>query len=84
VMAGGRITESCVERIVRETGVREVHARGAARAESAMRYRRDGVSFGKPYVPDEYARSATDPERIRALIAACGGAGYPSSSTSAK
>jgi copper homeostasis protein len=74
VMAGGGITGERVGRIVRETGVREVHARAAGRVESAMHYRRASVAFGKPYVPDEYARSATDPERIRALVAACAGA----------
>ena len=72
VLAGGGVTEQSAGRIVRETGVREVHVRGTARVESAMRFRRPGITFGKPSTPDEYARTVTDPARIRRVVEAVG------------
>src|SRR3954471_15078032 len=47
VMAGGSITPSNVAEVVRSSGVREVHVRGAARVESAMTHRREAVSLSK-------------------------------------
>ena len=70
VLAGGGITEESAARVARETGVREVHVRGAVRVESAMRFRRPGIAFGKPSTPDEYARTVTDPDRIRRVVEA--------------
>ena len=72
ILAGGGITDESAPRVVRDTGVREVHVRGSARAESAMRFRRPGVVFGKPSTPDEYARIITDPDRIRRIVDAVG------------
>lgn len=71
VMAGGGVTPETAARVVRATGVREVHVRGAVRAESAMRFRRAGVGVGKPHVPDEYARTVTSADRIRLVVRAC-------------
>jgi copper homeostasis protein len=71
VLAGGGITEENAGEVVRETGVSEIHVRGTARVESAMRHRRTDVVFGKPYVPDEFGRLATSAERIRRVVTAC-------------
>ena len=71
VMAGGGVTHENAGPLVRATGVREVHVRGAVRTESAMRFRRPGIAFGKPHVPDEYARTVTAAERIRLVVEAC-------------
>ena len=72
ILAGGGITEESAARVARETGVREVHVRGAVRVESAMRFRRPGITVGKPSTPDEYARTVTDAARIRAVVEAVG------------
>jgi copper homeostasis protein len=68
VMAGGGITASNAARVVAETGVREIHVRGSSRVPSTMEYKRAGVAFGKPYTPDEYARTVTDEQRIRDVV----------------
>ena len=73
VMAGGRIGADDAPRLAREGGVREVHVRGAEPVESAMRFRRDGVLFGKPYTPDEYCWSAVREERVREVVRALTG-----------
>jgi len=71
VLAGGGVTAANVGRVVAASGVREVHVRGAARVESAMRHRRAEVAVGKPYTPDDYARVVTSAEQIRQVVAAC-------------
>jgi copper homeostasis protein len=68
VMAGGGITASNAARVVAETGVREIHVRGSSRVPSTMEYKRAGVACGKPYTPDEYARTVTDEQRIRDVV----------------
>jgi copper homeostasis protein len=68
ILAGGGIDESNAARIVRETGVREIHVRGSRVGPSRMKFRRDGVTMGKPYQPDEYRRAETDPERVREIV----------------
>ena len=68
VMAGGSITASNVGEIVAATGVREVHVRGAATVDSAMRHRRSVVSLSKVGASD-YERSATRADEIRRVVA---------------
>jgi copper homeostasis protein len=68
VMAGGSITASNVGEIVAATGVREVHVRGAATVDSAMRHRRSAVSLSKVGASD-YERSATRADEIRRVVA---------------
>jgi copper homeostasis protein len=70
VMAGGGVNEGNALRIVRETGVTEIHLRGGAVEESGMRFRRPGVFMGKGYQPDEYRRSETSEPRIREVVRA--------------
>ena len=73
VLAGGGIDEGNAARIVRETGVREIHVRGSRATESAMAFRRAGVFMGKRYEPDEYRRVETDAGRVRAIVTAVNG-----------
>ena len=75
VLAGGGLTADTVGPVVRASGVREVHVRGAERVDGGMRFRRAGVGVGKPYVPDEFSHVVTSAERIRAVVAACARAG---------
>ncbi len=67
VMAGGSITAENVGGIVSATGVREVHVRGAARVESAMRHRRGVVSLSKVGASD-YERTVTRADEIRRVV----------------
>ena len=66
VMAGGSITAANVGRVMAATGVKEVHVRGAAPVESAMKHRRD-VSLTKTGASD-YARSVTRADEIRRVV----------------
>ena len=68
VMAGGGINEANAARIVRETGVREIHLGAVGIRDSGMEFRREGVFMGKAYQPDEYKRVETDPERVREIV----------------
>ena len=66
VMAGGSITAANVGQVVAATGVKEVHVRGAAPVQSAMKHRRD-VSLTKTGASD-YERSVTRADEIRRVV----------------
>ena len=67
VMAGGSITPGTVGALVKQSGVREVHVRGAARVDSAMRHRQDALSISKAGMGD-YERSVTRADEIRRVV----------------
>jgi copper homeostasis protein len=70
ILAGGGIQPGNAVRIVRETGVREIHVRASRATESAMGFRRAEVYMGKRYEPDEYRRIETDAARVQAIVTA--------------
>jgi len=70
IIAAGGITEHNVGRIIADAGVHEVHVRASKRRDSDMRFRRESVTLGKPYVPDEYARVVTSADLVRLVVAA--------------
>jgi copper homeostasis protein len=72
VMAGGSITAGNVGALVAQTGVCEVHVRGAARVDSAMRHRQDALSISKTGMGD-YERSVTRADEIRRVVEGVGG-----------
>lgn len=72
VMAGGSITPGTVGALVKTTGVREVHVRGAARVDSAMRHRQDALSISRTGMGD-YERSVTRADEIRRVVEGVGG-----------
>lgn len=72
VMAGGSITPGNVGALVKATGVREVHVRGAARMDSAMRHRQDALSISRTGMGD-YERSVTRADEIRRVVEGVGG-----------
>ena len=67
-MAGAGINEANAARIIRETGVPEIHIGAGGISDSRMEFRREGVFMGKVYQPDEYRRVETDPERVREIV----------------
>jgi copper homeostasis protein len=73
VMAGGSITASNVADVVRRSGVREVHVRGAERTESAMRHHRHDTLLSRKQQLGDYERSVTRQARVREIVEAVGG-----------
>jgi copper homeostasis protein len=69
VLAGGSITSANVSGVVRSTGVREVHVRGAEQVRSAMRHRHAGVTLVRPVTASDDARLVTRAGQIRRIVA---------------
>ena len=70
ILAGGGVNETNVARVIRETGVREIHVGASGTGRSGMLYQRNGVFMGKRYEPDEYCRTETDADRLGAIVRA--------------
>lgn len=68
ILAGGGIDETNAARIVKETGVREVHIRATRSQRSPMAYRNPRLVLGKPAVSEDDARLVTDAARVRAVV----------------
>jgi copper homeostasis protein len=68
IMPGGGIHERNIERIVEQSGVKEVHAAAPVSVASAMEYRNDRCFMGGELRPPEFALEVTDPNRIRAML----------------
>jgi copper homeostasis protein len=75
VMAGSGITERNIARVVRMTGVHEVHISARSVEDSPMTYRNARVHMGASLNQSEYIRLVTSSDRIRAGIAALTEAG---------
>ncbi len=68
IIAAGGITEHTVGRIINEAGVSEVHVRASKRRDSEMTFRRENVTLGRAYVPDEYARVVTTADLLKRIV----------------
>jgi copper homeostasis protein len=73
VLAGGSITSANVADVVRSTGVREVHVRGAEQVRSAMRHRHAGVTLVRPVTASDDARLVTRAGQIRRIVMSANG-----------
>src|SRR2546423_15376305 len=69
VLAGGSITASNVGAVVKQSGVREVHVRGAEQTRSAMRHRHHAATLVRPQSPSDDTRMVTSETEIRRIIA---------------
>lgn len=69
IMAGGGITASNVRRIMRETGVREIHASVRVHLPSPMRHRNEKISMGLAK-GREYQRATVLQDEVRRLVEA--------------
>jgi len=70
VMPGGGIHERNIQRIVEQSGAREVHAAAPITIASAMEYRNPNCFMGGELRPPEFALEVTDPNRVRAMLGA--------------
>jgi copper homeostasis protein len=75
IVAAGGINGQNVGRLVAETGVREVHLRGASLVHSTMDYQSRGPRLRAPLPESDADWLATDPARIRGVVTALAGAG---------
>ncbi len=75
VMACGELAPGNIARVVRETGGSEFHFAALKAVPSAMAYRNPSVGMGGTGLDREYSNTLTDPDLVRATIAAARGAG---------
>jgi copper homeostasis protein len=68
ILPGGGVDKNDIGRIVRETGVTEVHVRGTSLQPSGMAYRNPGIDFGGRISAGGDTREVTDPDRIRQIL----------------
>jgi copper homeostasis protein len=70
IMACGALAPDNIARVVKETGGREFHFAALKTEPSGMQYRNPAVGMGGTELDREYTNTVTDPETIRATIAA--------------
>lgn len=73
IMPGGGITERNIHKIVRHSGVKEIHMTAHSGVESLMRFRNSHVFMGGELRPPEFTRKVTDAGRVKALREAAHG-----------
>jgi copper homeostasis protein len=66
------ITERNINKIVTQSGVKEVHMLGTVSVESPMRFRNPRIFMGGELRPPEFARMVTDANRVNAFRQAVG------------
>jgi len=70
IMVCGNLNERNINRVIAETGAKELHFTGFRSVDSEMQYRNDRVFMGGTLRPPEYSRAVTDAEVIRKTISA--------------
>jgi len=73
IMTGGGVTERNFKKIVKTSGVREVHFVAPATRESPMAYRNPNCFMGGELRPPEFSLTVTDPDRVGAFVRAAQG-----------
>jgi len=68
IMACGNLNERNINRVIAETGAKELHFTGFRSVDSEMQYRNEHVFMGGTLRPPEYSRAVTDAEVIRKTI----------------
>lgn len=64
ILAGGGVDASVIKEIAPLTGARAFHMSGKVSTDSAMEFRKEGVSMGQPFL-DEYLIWKTEENKIR-------------------
>lgn len=70
IMAGAGVNEKTVGKVLRRTGVKELHGSLRSSRESPMQFRNPNCTMNGSTIPPDYVLSATDVERVRALVQA--------------
>lgn len=70
LLAGCGVNEGNIARIAAETDIHEFHFSARKNITSGMAYKNERVSMGGTVHIDEYQKSVTSPERVKATIAA--------------
>ena len=73
IMACGELAPDTIAEVVRETGGEEFHFAALQTIPSTMAYRNDQVGMGGTELDREYSNTVTDPDLVRATIAAARG-----------
>ncbi|GAB2174886.1 copper homeostasis protein CutC [Dongia sp. agr-C8] len=73
VMACGALAPDNIARVVQETGGTEFHFAALKSTPSGMQYRNPSVGMGGTELDREYSTTVTDPDLVRATIAAARG-----------
>ena len=73
IMACGELAPDNIAQVVRETGGQEFHFAAPKRVPSGMAYRNRQVGMGRTELDREYSNVLTDPDLVRATIAAARG-----------
>jgi copper homeostasis protein len=68
IMPGGGLNETNIAAVARTTGASEFHLTGRKTIESAMLYRKTGISMGGLNSTDEFKIKAADPDLIRNIV----------------
>lgn len=68
IMVCGNLNERNINRVIAETGAKELHFTGFRSVDSEMQYRNERVFMGGTLRPPEYSRAVTDAEVIRKTI----------------
>jgi len=68
ILPGGGITDQNILPLLRQTGVREIHASARQVVESQMLFRREDVSMGGTPLFSEYAHREASGDKIKALL----------------
>ena len=68
IMACGNLNERNINRVIAETGVKEVHFTGFRDVQSEMEFRNERVFMGGTLRPPEYSRAVTDAKKVRTVI----------------
>jgi copper homeostasis protein len=76
ILPGGGITPANLKRVIKETGVSEVHLVGWSPQESGMRYRNTQVFMGGELRPPEFTRWVTDAAVVTRICADATAAGH--------
>jgi copper homeostasis protein len=68
VMPGGGVNERNVQRIIAQSGAREVHLAARTSQESKMTFRNTRVFMGGALYPAEFSHLATDRQRVQSVV----------------
>jgi copper homeostasis protein len=68
IMPGGGLNASNIKMVAETTGASEFHMSGRSYAESAMLFRREGISLGSKSPDDEFKIMTADSDKIRNVI----------------